>query len=267
VTLALDLKQLRVGYGDLVAVWDVSLQLPEGGTCTLVGRNGAGKTTLLAGIAGALKAMAGSVESFGVDISSLPAHKRARLGVSLVQEGKRVFRPLSVRENLLLGARAAKNRGNRKEIDAVVDEMFDRFPVLSPRARDRAGLLSGGQQQMLAIAQALASRPRVLLFDEPSSGLAPIVVHEVYAILASLKAEGLSMLIVEESLNAELSDLADTMLELERGRVVGSRASTTAHQMRVDQDGKEYVLDRVMDPAGGVARPGDGAVEVSGREP
>jgi len=214
----LQVSDLQVAYGDLIAVWGVSLQLRPGSITALVGRNGAGKTTLLSGIAGLLPARSGTVTLGGQDISGLPPWRRVKQGLTIVQEGKRVFRGLTVRENLMLGLGGrGGNRGGAAE--QRLKALYERFPMLGERPGERAGALSGGQQQMLAIATALAASPRVLLVDEPSSGLAPVVVDRVFDILEQLKSEGLAILLVEQLVEEVLGGIADDVIVLDRGRV------------------------------------------------
>ena len=212
----LEVSELKVAYGDLVAVWGVSLQLRPGSITALVGRNGAGKTTLLSGIAGLLPARSGSVTLCGQNISTLPPWQRVRRGMAIVQEGKQVFRDLTVRDNMNLGQLGRRHRGGGEQ---TLEALYERFPMLGERRGERAGALSGGQQQMLAIATALAARPRVLLVDEPSSGLAPVVVDRVFELLEQLKSEGLAILLVEQLVEEVLSGIADDVIVMDRGRV------------------------------------------------
>jgi branched-chain amino acid transport system ATP-binding protein len=214
----LSVENLRLGYGDLTVVWDVSLKVYAGRTTALVGRNGAGKTTLLSGIGGLLRTRSGKVQLLGEDVSKAPPWTRVRRGLGVMQEGKRILRTLTVQENLMLALSGAKV--SRSKYAERIDEMYGRFPVLGPRRHELAGALSGGQQQMLAIAQALIPRPRVLLIDEPSSGLAPIVVHEILRIIDGLKSEGIGILLVEQLLEEVLSGIADDVVLIERGRVL-----------------------------------------------
>jgi len=213
----LEVNDLKVAYGDLVAVWGVSLQLRPSSIVALVGRNGAGKTTLLSGIVGLLPARSGSVTLSGQDVSALPPWKRVRRGLAIVQEGKQVFRGLTVRENLTLGLLG--QRRHRADGEQTLEALYERFPMLGERRGERAGTLSGGQQQMLAIATALAARPRVLLVDEPSSGLAPVVVDRVFELLEQLKSEGLAILLVEQLVEEVLGGIADDVIVMDRGRV------------------------------------------------
>jgi branched-chain amino acid transport system ATP-binding protein len=223
MSAALEVSELQLGYGDLTAVWDASFSVTEGSICALVGRNGAGKTTLLSGIAGLLPAKAGTVRLLGEDIGRRAAQKRVRSGLTLVQEGRRIFRSLTVQENLELGA-FARRGGERK---ALFEEAYERFPALGQRKGAKAGQLSGGQQQMLAIAQALVSQPKVLLIDEPSAGLAPVIVDEVHAAIRQLKADGLTIVLVEQLIEDVLDNIADDVVMLEGGRVVLSAPASS----------------------------------------
>jgi branched-chain amino acid transport system ATP-binding protein len=202
---------LRASYGDLKAVWDVSLTVTSGTITLMLGRNGAGKTTTLSAIAGLLKS-SGTLELDGRDISSAPAHRRTRLGITLVQEGKRVFRQRTVEENLLIAGGVLP----RSQRHPAIDNAYERFPMLRDKRRAPAGTLSGGQQQMLAIAQALIPGPRLIMMDEPSAGLAPAVMHEVFEVARSLAGEGIGVLLVEQVLEHALP-FADWVVVLDRG--------------------------------------------------
>jgi branched-chain amino acid transport system ATP-binding protein len=213
----LDVKNLATGYGDIRAVWDVSLSVNTGELTAVLGRNGAGKTTLLRAIAGLNKVGKGSISYRGDDISSLPAHRRVGLGMGLVQDGKRVFRRLTVQENLFLGGYTL-GIGRRKLPDKLV-RIYDIFPALGERQKVVVGQLSGGQQQMVAIGQALMAEPSLLMLDEPSGGLAPSIVDEVMAILVTLKKAGMGILLVEQQVEAAI-DVADHVVVLDIGRVI-----------------------------------------------
>lgn len=214
---------LRGGYGDLTVLHDIDLEVEAGRLQVVLGRNGAGKTSLLSAVAGLLPTVrSGSISIEGRDITGLPAHKRADAGIGLVQEGKRVFRSRTVEENLLLGTYSAagwsmRSPARKKALAAA----YDRFPVLEEKRSDRAGGLSGGQQQMLAIAQALAAQPSVLLLDEPSAGLAPAVRTEVFQTVRQLRDEGLAVVVVEQLVDVAL-DVADMVAVLDSGRIVSS---------------------------------------------
>ncbi|GAA0570811.1 ABC transporter ATP-binding protein [Actinomadura livida] len=221
----LELSRLRSGYGDLEVVTDVSFRAEPGRVTALLGRNGAGKTTTLRAVTGLNRVMSGSVTLDGEDISKVAPHRRARMGIAYVQEGKRIFRSRTVEENLTLGsfARPRRRRGN-----AVRDELYDRFPMLAERRRFRAAQLSGGQQQMLAIAQALAAEPGVLLLDEPSAGLAPTIVGDVLEVIKDLREQGLAIVLVEQAVEFALA-AADGVVVLNVGR--------TVYEGTVDQPG------------------------------
>jgi len=211
---------LSAGYGDIRATWGVSLTVDAGKITALLGRNGAGKTTTLLAIAGVLRARTGSVTLGGRDITSVSAHQRTRLGVALVQENKRIFRQRTVDQNMMLGAYCLPRRARRASIEAA----YERFPVLAERRDSRAGALSGGQQQMLAIAQALASQPKVLMIDEPSGGLAPVIVRDVMETIRELSADGIAILLVEQLVEQALQ-IAHHAVVLDNGKVVLSGPS------------------------------------------
>ena len=208
---------LSVGYGDITAVWDLDLHLRPGEVVAILGRNGAGKTTTLHALAGLLPVRRGTVRLDNEDITALPAYRRVTRGIGLVQEGKQIFRHLTVEENLLLGAYSSRLRQGRLQND--LDEQFQRFPVLRDRLAARAGSLSGGQQQMLAIAQALLARPSVLMLDEPSAGLAPAVMDEVFTTIRSLAEGGIGVLLVEQLADRAL-DVATEVVIMDIGRVI-----------------------------------------------
>ncbi|MFO1200037.1 MAG: ABC transporter ATP-binding protein [Burkholderiaceae bacterium] len=213
-------------YGRIEALHGVSFEVRAGEIVTIVGSNGAGKTTLMRAVSGLQPVAAGSIRFEGAAIDAVPAHRRLRLGIAQVPEGRQVFAPLEVEDNLLLGgwSRSAAERAES------LAEVYDAFPVLAERRRLPAGKLSGGQQQMLAIGRALMSRPRLLLLDEPSMGLAPILVDQVFELLPGLRARGLSLLVVEQNAHAALS-IADRGYVMETGRVV---AGGDAHALIED---------------------------------
>ena len=245
----LSVEGVSVAYDDLVAVWDATLELRAGSITALVGRNGAGKTTLLSGVCGLLPLRAGRVKLGSEDVTSVPPWRRASRGMAVVQEGKRVFRELTVRENLLLGLRG---RGiKRAEFEPELTQLYERFPILGERRAQPAAELSGGQQQLLSIATALASRPGVLLVDEPSSGLAPVFVDLVFECLVGLRDEGIAILLVEQLVEEVLGGVADEVVVLERGRVTLRDA---AANLSVD-DVAKGIYSSV--PAGSDAAPGN----------
>jgi branched-chain amino acid transport system ATP-binding protein len=214
--LAVD--RLTVAYGPVVAIRDVSLEVRRGEIVAALGPNGAGKTTLLRTIAGAIKPQHGSVSLDGAALTGLVAETVVRRGVALVPEGRHVFPALTVKENLAIGAIA---RRDRDEIRADAERWLSRFPILGERSGQLAGTLSGGEQQQLAIARALMSRPRMLLLDEPSLGLAPIFVDRIFELMLELRAEGVTVLLVEQNVHRAL-EAADRAYVLSVGTVVAS---------------------------------------------
>ena len=211
----LEIRALASHYGRVQALHGVSLSIQAHETVALVGANGAGKTTLLNTISGVHRASAGAVFFEGADITFMPAHRRVRLGIAQVPEGRQVFTVLSVEDNLRLGAYVSSHAVAARGIERV----FAMFPVLKERRDSPAGTLSGGQQQMLAIGRALMAAPRLLLLDEPSMGLAPVVAAEIFAAIAALKRSGTTMLVVEQNAHAALA-VADRGCVLETGRIV-----------------------------------------------
>jgi branched-chain amino acid transport system ATP-binding protein len=196
----LALEQLQVSYGGIRAVKGVDLHVDEGELVCLIGANGAGKTTTLRAVTGLVRAAAGRIVYGGEEITALRVHEIARRGLALVPEGRGVFAQLTIEENLAMGAYA---RGDRAGVAADVERLFTLFPRLKERRRQTAGTLSGGEQQMLAISRALMSRPKLLLLDEPSMGLAPLMVERIFEVVRSIAAEGVTMLLVEQ--NARLA--------------------------------------------------------------
>jgi len=221
----LAVEHLATGYGDLRVVWDVGLTVTA-----LLGRNGAGKTTTLRAIAGLNRAHAGTVRFRGEDITRQPAHRRVRQGMAYVQEGKRMFRRRSVRDNLLLGGYSL--RLGKRRLAGDLERVYGLFPILAHMARRPAGSLSGGQQQMLAIGQALMARPRLLMLDEPSGGLAPAVVTDVMQKVDELKGTGIAILLVEQAVEAAAS-VADRMVVLDVGRVVLAGAAGELYDLEL----------------------------------
>ena len=211
----LSLRGVDSAYGHVACLHGVDIDVQAGELVALVGSNGAGKSTLLKSISGLQPVRAGRIEFDGRALDALPAHRRVRLGVAHCPEGRCVFGDLTVEENLRLGGQTRPVA----EVESGVERMVALFPVLAGKLRQAAGLLSGGQQQMLAIGRALMSAPRLLLLDEPSMGLAPLVVDEVMAIVARLRREGMTILLVEQNAHVALP-LADRAYVLEGGRVV-----------------------------------------------
>jgi branched-chain amino acid transport system ATP-binding protein len=205
---------LRAGYGSIEVLHDVSVTLERGALCAIVGANGAGKTTLLLAVSGIVPKRAGHVRFDGADVTALRPHVLVRRGLLHVPEGRRMLAQMSVEENLLVAAAVRGAPGF-----ASIDGLFTRFPILRTRRNVAAGSLSGGEQQMLAIARALAAGPKVLLLDEPSMGLAPKLVDEIFAIVANERAAGTSIVLVEQNARRALA-IADRAYVMERGRVV-----------------------------------------------
>ncbi|HKD44862.1 MAG TPA: ABC transporter ATP-binding protein [Candidatus Angelobacter sp.] len=212
----LELEHVKASYGDLEALFDVTLSVNTGEIVTLIGANGAGKTTILRVISGIKHATAGALRFAGHDVSGVPAHEMVARGVSHVPEGRQVFPFLTVRENLSLGA---YSRRARRDMRRSLEEQLTLFPRLSERMGQLAGTLSGGEQQMLAIARGLMARPKLLLLDEPSLGLAPKVVDEVFDRIQGIRKTGITMLLVEQNVVSGLT-IADRSYVVENGTVV-----------------------------------------------
>lgn len=229
----LEVTDLGTGYGDLRVVWDVSLVVRPGEITVLMGRNGAGKTTTLRAIAGLNKVEAGTVKFDGEDIGRTAPHTRVRNGMAYVQEGKRVFHGQTVEQNLMLGGYV---RGmKRRQLIEEASRMYDLFPILGEKRHLPAGSMSGGQQQMLAISQALMAQPKLLLLDEPSGGLAPVIVNEVMQRVHELKDTGLAILLVEQAVEASFA-IADHVTVLDMGRTVLSSPASEVSDMTILQD-------------------------------
>ncbi|NLT47654.1 MAG: ABC transporter ATP-binding protein [Clostridiales bacterium] len=212
----LEIKNLNVHYGVIHALKNVSLSVKQGEIVTLIGANGAGKTTTLRTISGLIKATDGEVILEDKNITNLPAPARVELGLSQVPEGRRIFPAMSVLENLELGAFLRKDK---PEIRKDIEHVYELFPILGDRKKQTAGTLSGGEQQMLAMGRALMSRPRILLLDEPSMGLAPLLVREIFEIIKSINSEGTTVLLVEQNASMALS-IAHRAYVLETGSIV-----------------------------------------------
>jgi branched-chain amino acid transport system ATP-binding protein len=215
-------SHLSIFYGGIRAVDDLSIEVPAGSTVTLIGANGAGKSTILNTISGLLRPRRGHIFFDGADIAGLRADRIAARGLLQVPEGRQVLAPLSVEENLRMGAYLRRDG----EVDPDLQSLFDRFPQLKERRSQHAGALSGGEQQMLAIGRALMGRPKLLMLDEPSLGLAPLIVRDVFKIIQSIKAAGTTILLVEQNARKAL-DIADWGYVLERGTVVAAGPAAT----------------------------------------
>ena len=230
----LEIRDLEVNYGMIAAIKGVSFDVNEGEVIALIGANGAGKTTILHTITGLLKAKAGSIMFEGHELTKTPAHKIVEFGMAHVPEGRRVFLQMSVEENLEMGAYTRP----RSEIDDGIADVYSRFPRLKERRKQVAGTLSGGEQQMLAMGRALMSKPQLLMLDEPSMGLSPILVDQIFDIIKELHNAGTTILLVEQNAQMALS-IADNAYVLESGKIVLS--GTGAELLASEQVKKAYL--------------------------
>jgi branched-chain amino acid transport system ATP-binding protein len=233
--MLLTVSNLEVCYGVISAVQDVSLTIDKGEIVTLIGANGAGKTTLLRTISALIRPARGRIELAGEDITRLPPHEIVRRGISHVPEGRQMFPNLSVRENLLLGA---YQKHDKAAIAKDIDNCYAHFPVLHERREQKAGTLSGGEQQMLAIARALMAQPTLLLLDEPSLGLAPLIVRKIFQIIRDINAAGTTIFLVEQNAHMALT-IAHRAYVLQTGRVI---KTDSAKAMLEDPDVKKAYL-------------------------
>lgn len=231
----LRIEGIDVAYGDAQVLWDVSLELQKGEIVALIGANGSGKSTTLATISGLLRPTKGGVFYEGQPIHTRPAHDMVALGIAHVPEARRLFPDMTVRENLLLGALTPAARGSRTE---MLEKMFALFPRLKERHRQHAGTLSGGEQQMATIARGLMSKPRLLMLDEPSLGLSPLLVNEIFRVIRQVHEEGVTVLLVEQNV-AKTLPMADRAYVLENGRIV---LAGTGPELLVDQHVKRAYL-------------------------
>ncbi len=215
----LSIEGLRTSYGSIRVLKGVSIQIPKGKVVSIIGANGAGKSTLLKNISGLVKAQEGRIIYKGKDIAGMPANRIVGLGISQVPEGRQLFAHLTVLDNIRLGAYHYFKRSNRDEINGRIEHVYQIFPILEKRSKQIAGTLSGGEQQMLAIARALMGRPELLLLDEPSMGIAPLIVREIFNVISKLNASGTTVLLVEQNAKAALK-VANHCYVLERGEVV-----------------------------------------------
>ena len=231
----LKVKDLKVNYGGIEALKGISFDVEQGQIVTLIGANGAGKSTTLRAISGLVKTASGAINFMGRDIIPFNAQQVVAEGIALVPEGRRVFDNLTVKENLKIGAYLRKDKD---EIESGIEDIFQRFPRLKEREWQLAGTLSGGEQQMLAVGRAMMARPKLLMMDEPSLGLAPLVVRDIFAIIRELKSEGITILLIEQNANAALR-CADQAYVLETGRIT---MSGTGEELLADQRVRDAYL-------------------------
>jgi branched-chain amino acid transport system ATP-binding protein len=236
--LLLKVDNLELAYGEVSAVRDISFDVAEGEIVTLIGANGAGKSTTMRGVSGVMAPKKGRITFNGVDVTRMPAHERLVAGIALVPEGRRVFPALTVRENLEMGA--FKYRGDKAKVASLIEKAMQMFPRLRERPEQAAGTLSGGEQQMLALSRALMSEPRLLCMDEPSLGLAPIVVEEIFRSIKAANAAGTSVLLVEQNARYAL-ETAGRGYVLQTGSIIASGACAALKQ---DERVKEAYLGR-----------------------
>ena len=214
----LKIEKVNAGYGDVTVLWDINIALEAGKTLAIVGSNGAGKSTIMRTLCGLVSPSAGSITFDGKNISKMAPHDIVKLGIVYVPEGRRLFNKLSVMDNLLVGSYLPQNRKKRAE---NLERVFEMFPKLYERREQKAGTLSGGEQQMLAIARGLMSCPKVLMLDEPSLGIAPVIVDKLFEIIAQLKKENMTILISEQNVGRVL-DIGDDAIVVQSGRIVMS---------------------------------------------
>ncbi len=239
----LRLRNVDAGYGKLAVLRRVTLHVSAGEIVTIVGANGAGKTTLLETVAGLVRARGGEIVFDGEAVGRLATERIVARGCSLVPEGRQVFATMPVRENLLLGAHVQYARGNRQEVAEDLERVYGLFPILRERAGQLAGTLSGGEQQMLAIGRALMARPKLMMLDEPSMGLAPLVVRDILAILRRVRDAGTTVLLVEQNARSALR-IADRGYVLETGRIV---LQGTAEELLANRDVQRAYLGSDLD--------------------
>ena len=240
----LRIRNLDVAYGPVPVLRRVSLHVSPGEVVAIVGANGAGKTTLLHAVTGLVRARAGEISLRGQDVTRAPTERTVALGCSLVPEGRQVFASMSVRDNLFMGAHPQLRRGRREEVGADLQRVFDLFPVLEKRQRQLAGTLSGGEQQMLAMGRALMARPSLLMLDEPSMGLAPLVMKDIFATIVRLSAGGGTVLLVEQNARSALR-IAHRGYVLETGRIVLQGPS---EELLANRDVQRAYLGRDVEP-------------------
>ena len=235
----LKIRNLQSGYGKLKVLKNISMHVEEGEIVTIIGANGAGKTTLLSTIAGLIRATSGEMVFKGRNIGGMAPQEIPALGCVMVPEGRQVFAPLSVEENLILGGHVLKKAG-RQTLERQLEEQYALFPILKERRNQYAGTLSGGEQQMLAMARALMSKPALIMMDEPSTGLAPLIVQGIFRVIVQLRDEGKTVLLVEQNAKAALQ-VADRGYVFETGQVV---LQGRAHELLEDEEVKRAYLGK-----------------------
>ena len=235
----LKIRNLQSGYGKLKVLKNVSMHVEEGEIVTIIGANGAGKTTLLSTIAGLIRAASGEMVFKGLNIGGMAPQKIPALGCVMVPEGRQVFAPLSVEENLILGGHILRKEG-RQTLERQLEEQYALFPILKERREQYAGTLSGGEQQMLAMARALMSKPALVMMDEPSTGLAPLIVQDIFRVIVQLRDEGKTVLLVEQNAKAALQ-VADRGYVFETGQVV---LQGSAPELLEDEEVKRAYLGK-----------------------
>ena len=235
----LRIRNLEAGYGRLRVLKNISMHVNPGEIVTIIGANGAGKTTLLSTIAGLIRATSGEIRFQNQEFTRLAASRIPRQGCVMVPEGRQVFASMTVEENLLLGGHCL-DRDGRKELPALLEHQYGLFPILRDRRRQLAGTLSGGEQQMLAMARALMSRPSLVMMDEPSTGLAPLIVRDIFQVIVQLRQEGNTVLLVEQNAKAALG-IADRGYVLETGKVI---LQGTAEDLLANKDVQRAYLGR-----------------------
>jgi branched-chain amino acid transport system ATP-binding protein len=236
----LKIRNLDAGYGNLRVLKNISLHVDGGEIVTMIGANGAGKTTLLSTIIGLVQPVAGSIVFMDKDCAPLASRHIVAAGCVLVPEGRQVFAPMSVEENLILGGYVLQKKEGRAAVLQELEHQYDLFPVLRERKTQLAGTLSGGEQQMLAMGRALMSRPRLVMMDEPSTGLAPLVVRDIFRVIVRLRQEGNTVLLVEQNAKAALS-IADRGYVLETGKII---VQGPAEDLLANQDVQRAYLGR-----------------------
>ncbi len=251
--MLLEVREVDTYYGHIRALSEVSLHVDEGEIVALIGSNGAGKTTLLSTISGLIPARRGRILFQGTDITNMPAEEIVGLGISHVPERRQVFAALTVRDNLILGAYTRARRGENEAVQRDLERVYELFPVLSERETQQAGTLSGGEQQMLAVGRGLMAQPKLLMLDEPSLGLAPLLVQEIFRGLVRLQEEGATILLVEQNARAALR-VAHRCYVLETGRV---RRSGAPEELMQDESVQQAYLGQGS-PAADAVRSNDG---------